>query len=132
MSIFLQIVAIGLCVVMLYGLFSHMKHKRLSESQTILWLVGVLGLLILSCFPSILQWTAQVLGVWWEPAVLIFFLLVVVFFIVFYHTLTITALESQITELAMQTALLRDENREQMKCLQEMQNKIKELEEQRK
>ena len=125
MSIFLQVVAIAVCLIMLYILFSHMKKRQLSEGQTIYWLVGIIGLLILSCFPGILHWIAGVLGVWWEPAVLIFFLLIIVIFIIFHHTLALTALESQVTEMAMQIALLQDENKKITKELQEMQGKMK-------
>lgn len=112
MSLFLQIVAILICLGMFFGLFQEMKKKRLSESSALLWLLGVIGLLVLSCFPGILSWVAGLLGIWWAPAALIFFALVVIILIIFYHAMSISQLESQVLELSMQIALLKNENEE--------------------
>ena len=73
---------------------------------------GVAGLLILSVFPKILPWAAQLLGIWWPPASLIFFFLIVIILIILRHTITISSMETEIKELAMQIALLKDENTE--------------------
>lgn len=70
------------------------------------------GLLLLSIFPKILPWAAELLGIWWPPASLIFFFLIVMILIILRHTITISAMETEIKELAMQVALLKDENRE--------------------
>lgn len=112
MSIILQIVSIAVCLLMLYGLCVEMKKKHLSENQAILWIGGVAGLLLLSIFPKILPWAAELLGIWWPPASLIFFFLIVMILIILRHTITISAMETEIKELAMQVALLKDENRE--------------------
>ena len=112
MSIVLQILSVAVCLLMLYGLCREMKKKHLSENQAILWIAGVAGLLILSVFPKILPWAAQLLGIWWPPASLIFFFLIVIILIILRHTITISSMETVIKELAMQIALLKDENTE--------------------
>ena len=112
MSIVLQILSVAVCLFMLYGLCREMKKKHLSENQAILWIAGVAGLLILSVFPKILPWAAQLLGIWWPPASLIFFFLIVIILIILRHTVTISSMETEIKELAMQIALLKDENTE--------------------
>lgn len=115
MGFFLQGIAIMICLLMMLGLFRMMKKKKLSENKALIWLLGTLGLLILSCFPDILKWIAGLLGIWWAPAALIFFLLIVIILIVFYHTLAISKFESQIMEMAMQIALLKEKNNEMEK-----------------
>lgn len=110
MSIILQIVSIAVCLLMLYGLCQEMKKKHLSENQAILWIGGVAGLLILSIFPQILPWAAGLLGIWWPPASLIFFFLVIIILIILRHTVTISAMETEIKELAMQIVLLKESN----------------------
>ena len=115
MSFFLQGIAIVICLLMMLGLFRMMKKKKLSENKALLWLIGTLGLLILSCFPDLLKWIAGLLGIWWAPAALIFFLLIVIILIVFYHTLAISKFEGQIMEMAMQIALLKEKNNEMEK-----------------
>ena len=112
MSIVLQILSVAVCLLMLYGLCREMKKKHLSENQAILWIAGVAGLLILSVCPKILPWAAQLLGIWWPPASLIFFFLIVIILIILRHTVTISSMETEIKELAMQIALLKDENTE--------------------
>lgn len=120
MSLFLKIVAVLICFGMFFGLFHEMKKKRLSESSALLWLLGVIGLLVLSCFPGILNWVAGLLGIWWAPAALIFFALVVIILIIFFHTISISQLESQVLELSMQVALLKDQNEEMSHKLTDM------------
>ena len=94
MGIILQIVSIAVCLLMLYGLCQEMKKRHLSENQAILWIAGAAGLLLLS------------------PASLIFFFLIVIIMIILRHTVTISSMETEIKELAMQVALLKDENSE--------------------
>ena len=55
---------------------------------------------------------AELLGIWWPPASLIFFFLIVIIMIILRHTVTISSMETEIKELAMQVALLKDENSE--------------------
>lgn len=112
MSIVLKIISVFICLLMIYGLCREMKRKKLSENQAILWLGGAFGLLILSAFPEILNEVAELLGIWWAPAALIFFLLVVIILIILRHTITISEMETEIKELAMQIALLKNENEE--------------------
>ncbi|WP_243126415.1 DUF2304 domain-containing protein [[Clostridium] hylemonae] len=112
MSILLKIISIVVCLLMFYGLCLEMKKRNLSENQAVLWLGGVLGLLLLSVFPQILPWAADILGIWWPPAALIFFLLVVIILIILRHTITISEMETEIKELAMQLTLLKDENKD--------------------
>lgn len=112
MSIVLKIISILICLLIIYGLCREMKRKKLSENQAMLWLAGAFGLLILSVFPEILTKVAGLLGIWWAPAALIFFLLIVIILIILRNTITISEMETEIKELAMQIALLKNENEE--------------------
>ena len=112
LSIVLKIVAVVVCLLMFYGLNQEMKKRNLSEHQAVFWLGGVVGLLVLSVFPQILSRVAGVLGIWWPPAALIFFLLIVIILIILRHTVTLSEMETEIKELAMQVTLLKDENEE--------------------
>jgi len=125
MSLLLQVVAVFICILMMLLLFKKMKQKKLSEEQALFWLTGVLGLLILSCFPQILGWIANLLGIWWAPATLIFFLLVVIIFIIFHHTIVITRMESEIKELAMQVVLIKEEKEKLEHILEGMKGENK-------
>ena len=120
MGLILQITAVAICIFMMSLLFKKMKQKRLSEEQAIFWIMGVLGLLVLSCFPGILGFIADVLGIWWAPATLIFFLLIVILLIIFHHTENITRMEAEIKELAMQVVLLKEEKEKMEEVIDRM------------
>ena len=109
MGILLKVIAVIICIGMLYGLGKQIIKKNLSESQAIFWIVGVLGLLVLSIFPEILSIVAGWLGIWWAPATLLFFLVVLLLIIVLLHTITLSKREAEIIEMAIQISLLKDE-----------------------
>ena len=109
MSYLLQLLAVILCLMGMGILFGKMRKKRISEEQALFWIMGVLGMLLLSCFPQILTFMADVLGIWWAPATLIFFLIIVIILIIFHHTEVITRMEAEVKELAMQVVLLKEE-----------------------
>lgn len=123
MSLILQIVAITICILALGLLFKRMKQKSISVEQALYWLSGVLGMLILACFPSILGYIADVLGIWWAPAALVFFLLVVIIVIIFNHTEAIARMDAEIKELGMQVVLLKEEIREIKESLDQMKGR---------
>lgn len=95
-----------------------MKNRKLTENQAVMWIGGTVGLLLLSLFPSILKWLSGLLGIWWAPASLIFFFLVVIVVIVLRHTMSISLLDNEINELAMQVMLLKERNEELEEKLQ--------------
>ena len=125
MSALLQNIAVLICLIMLYGVFREMKRQRMSESKALLWILGILGLLVLSCFPGILMWIAGVLGISWAPAALVFFAIIVIMMLLFYHTRTVSELEAQMMEMAMQVALLKEQTEDLNRQLADIQNERK-------
>ncbi len=118
MGILLQGIAVAVCLAFLYGLNRAMKNRKLTENQAVMWIGGTVGLLLLSLFPSILKRLSGLLGIWWAPASLIFFFLVVIVVIVLRHTMSISLLDNEINELAMQVMLLKERNEELEEKLQ--------------
>lgn len=118
MGILLQGIAVAVCLAFLYGLNRAMKNRKLTENQAVMWIGGTMGLLLLSLFPSILKRLSGLLGIWWAPASLIFFFLVVIVVIVLRHTMSISLLDNEINELAMQVMLLKERNEELEEKLQ--------------
>lgn len=118
MGILLQGIAVAVCLAFLYGLNRAMKNRKLAENQAVMWIGGTVGLLLLSLFPSILKRLSGLLGIWWAPASLIFFFLVVIVVIVLRHTMSISLLDNEINELAMQVMLLKERNEELEEKLQ--------------
>lgn len=110
MNIILRLSAVCVGWLLNILIINAMVKRKLSESQSILWLFASWVIIILGIFPSVISWTASVMGVWWPPAVFIALFCIVLYFIAFSHTKLITALRSEVTELAIQVTLLKEEN----------------------
>ena len=110
MGLVLTLLTIAIGIVMVFFVLKSMKAKKMDEFQAVAWLLGSLGIIVFGIFPQILGWLADLLGVWWPPAVLIFFLLVLAFFMLFRHAQAISVQTARLTELSMQVTLLQHEN----------------------
>jgi Uncharacterized conserved protein (DUF2304). len=82
-----------------------LAKKKLNERNTILWLTGALGILIIAAFPSLLNWTARKLGVDYPPALLFLFSALILLLIVLYQSIQISVLNSKLTQLVQYIAL---------------------------
>ena len=109
MSLLLKICAIIIGVAMLLRVASALKHKKLNDTEGVFWIFAALVLIVLSVFPWLIGWTADIFGIQWPPAVLIFAMVIVVFFIAFNHSKEITILKAQSAELGEQMSLLKEE-----------------------
>ena len=109
MSLLLKLIAVAIGVFMIFRVMRTMRKRKLSEAQSILWLLSAAVLVLLSIFPEIIAWGADILGVWWAPAILIFAVLVLFGFILFDHAEQVSMLHAQVMELSMQVGLLRHE-----------------------
>lgn len=109
MGLILKITALVIGIIMVYVVGRSMKKHRMSEVQSVFWLIGAFGVVVMGLFPEILYWAADIFGVWWPPTVLIFFLLVMILFILFNHAQEISVLRTEINELSMQLSLMKHE-----------------------
>lgn len=109
MGLILKIIAVVIGITMLYVVGQTTKRKKMNEVQSVFWLIGAVGIIVMGLFPGILSWAADFLGVWWPPSILIFFLLVLMLFLLFNHAQEISILRAEINELSMQLSLLKHE-----------------------
>lgn len=112
MSIFVNIgtVSVGIAVIVI--VFRLMIDKKMSESQSVLWIVIGMAAIILGVFPSLIPMIAGKLGIWYPPAVLLLIVSIGLLLIVFRNSVVASIHTDQLHELAIQVALLRDENSE--------------------
>lgn len=105
----LKIFAVLVGVFMMCMVTRTAKQKKMNEVQSIFWFIGAIGIIFMGLFHGVLAWMANILGVWWAPAILIFFLIVLLLFIGFNHAKEISILKAEVTELSMQVSLLKYE-----------------------
>src|SRR5574344_892649 len=77
--------------------------------ESIFWLIGTLIILILSIFPNLIIWLANIIGIEYAPSLL--FLLVAIFllFINFRNTQKISKQKEKILSLAQDVAILKND-----------------------
>ena len=98
------IVSSGLVVV---AVFELLRRRQVRERHAVWWVIASLFALVISIFPSLLEWLAKVVGVA-APINLGFFVTIVILFLLsVQHGAEFTTLEDKTRALAEQTAFLR-------------------------
>ena len=114
LSLGITIIAIAVGIILLVMVGLSMKKKQISDYQGIVWIITALLIIIFGAFPGILGFLADILGVWWAPAILLFADAVLIGFICFIHSKEISLLKAQVTELSEQISILRAERQEEL------------------
>jgi len=110
MSILVKILTIVTGLILILYVIKLMVNKKMTESQSVLWLLIGAAAIILGLFPSIVTYIADLLGVWYPPTIMFLIAYIGLLFIVLKNTTTISVQSNQINELFMQIALLNTEN----------------------
>ncbi len=122
MNTILSVAVIVVGLVMVGVVLRAVKNKRMNEANAVVWLVGAVGIVILGIFPGIITWVASIFGIFWAPSALVFFLIVLAFLLLFYHTQEISLLTAKLTEISVHVTLLKHENSELKKELEQYCN----------
>lgn len=110
MSILVNIFTVATGLILIFYVINLMVNRKMSESQSVLWLTIGLAAIILGFFPSIITFIADLLGVWYPPTIAFLIAYIGLLFIVLKNTTVISVQSNQISELFMQIALLNMEN----------------------
>ncbi|MFD0697134.1 DUF2304 domain-containing protein [Paenibacillus sp. GCM10027628] len=86
-----------------------LAKKKINERNTLLWLSGAIGILLISAFPSLLNWTAKKIGVDYPPALLFLFSALILLIIVLHQSIQISVLNEKVKQLAQHVALQKVE-----------------------
>lgn len=117
MSIWVNIFTIVSGFVLILYIVKSMVNKRMTESQSVLWLLIGAAEIVLGIFPSIITFIANLLGIWYPPSIMFLIAYIGLLFIVLKNTTTISIQSNEISELYMQIALLNMENEKLRKDL---------------
>ena len=112
MSILVNIATIFVGVGLISYVMGLIVKKRMSESQSVLWIgIGIVAV-ILGIFPTLIPWIAEMLGIWYAPSILLLVATIGLLLILFRNTVIVSEHADEIHELTIQIALLKDENEE--------------------
>ena len=99
---------IAAIVVILYMIHSIRKDK-LSVSNSFMWIIFCIGLLILSIFPKSLDWLAVALGIDYPPTLFLSIAIIILFILVFIQSKKIEELHKKVIDLGQELSIVKNE-----------------------
>ena len=94
--------------IVLYMLISIRKNK-LTINNSIVWIIFCIVLIVLSIFPTSLDWLANILGISYPPALFLTIAIIVIFIMLFYQSKKIEDLQRKIINLSQEVSILKEE-----------------------
>lgn len=85
-----------------------MVNKKISESQSVLWLLIGLVTIILGFFPRIINIIADMLGVWYPPTISFLVAYIAMLFIVLKNTVMASIHSDQLNEVILELVLAKE------------------------
>ena len=111
-------VALAILVALaIVGIIVLVRRRHLKAKYSLLWLSLGAVMVVIAAVPGLLDWTAERLGIWYQPTLLILLGLALLLLIVVHFSYELTRSENRTRELAEQLALLR-------LCVTELQQSI--------
>ena len=112
-------VVVGMALILI--VISLIVKKKMSESQAVLWIcIGGVAI-ILGVFPGLIPMIAHALGIWYAPSILLLVASIGLLLITFRNSVVLSGHTDELHELAITIALLKDENKELKKKIEEME-----------
>ena len=110
-----------IAIILIMYIYHNVKKNMLSQDESILWIIGAFFILILSIWPNIVIWLADIVGIAYPPSFL--FLITSVFLVVFLfrNSQQISVLKEKNKELIQDLALLE----KRLRDLETLKNKEK-------
>lgn len=100
------------------------KKRKLKEQYALLWLFLSVLMMVLSLFPSGLDWIAKLIGVKYAPSLLYLLAILGIFCILLHLTITVSVLAERTTKLA-QVIAIYEEKLYQLQDVNQHQNRSK-------
>ena len=110
MNIRIQIIVAVIVLIALCVIVNMIRKKRLELRYALAWLIVGVGILILDCFPILIDWLAHKLGIASPVNILFFFGFCFSLMIIFVLTISISRMSIRIKQLAQEIALYEKRN----------------------
>ena len=108
-----HIVVIGVVLVGAWFLLRMLRRRQLRGKYTLLWMFVGIAVLALAVFPSLLDHTANLLGIYSGPNLLFLLAIAFLLLVCIYFSWELSRLEERSRLLAEEVAILRGEQDEQ-------------------
>ena len=112
MELRIQIVAVLVTAILLFGILELVRSRRLLERYAILWLFSAAVLLGLSLWRGLLEDVASAVGIYYAPSALFVIAFGFILVLLLHFSVAVSRLSEQAKVLAQRLALLEARNRE--------------------
>jgi hypothetical protein len=112
MELRVQLVAVVLTAVLLFGILELVRSRRMLERYAVLWLFSALVLLALAAWKGLLETVAHAIGIYYAPSALFAVAFGFILVLLLHFSVAVSRLSEQAKVLAQRLALLEERNRE--------------------
>lgn len=102
-NIFFIIIAILVIIYIFYSI----RKNRLSIANSFIWILFCIILLILSIWPTSLDWLANIMGISYPPALFLTIVAVILFIMNFVQSKKIEDLHKKVIDLGQELSILK-------------------------
>ncbi len=103
-------------------IFNAIRKGKLTVDLSLMWILGAIGIFILGCFPNIIIFFANIIGIAYAPSLLFLLGIAFLLLLVLSNTLTISDLKEKNKELTQALAILEERFRKQENSSKEDKN----------
>lgn len=97
-------------LIIVYIFYSIRKNK-LDIPNSFIWIVFCVILLILSIWPTSLDWLANILGISYPPTLFLTIAVVILFIMIFVQSKKIEDLHKKVIDLGQELSILKNKNK---------------------
>ncbi len=101
----LQIILLLISIVFFFKIIRYIKKSKLTTDLAIIWILWGCGLIVISLFPSIVTFIANLLGIITTINALFLIMIFFLYCLVFYLFLKVSYLEDKLRKLAQYIAI---------------------------
>jgi hypothetical protein len=112
MQLRIQIVAVVVTAVLLFGILELVRSRRLLERYAILWLFSATVLLALAAWKGLLEKLSHAVGIYYAPSALFVIAFGFILVLLLHFSVAVSRLAEQSKVLAQRLALLEARNRD--------------------
>ena len=98
-------------LIVIFYMIHSIRKDKLSVTNSFIWIVFCIGLLILSIFPKSLDWLAVSLGIEYPPALFLTIAVVILFVITFIQSKKIYDLQKKVIDLGQELSILKGDKK---------------------
>ncbi len=95
----------------IFYIFVSIRKNKLSITNSFIWVVFCVALLLLAIFPKSLDWLATLLGIDYPPALFLTIAVVILFVLNFIYSKKIEDLNKKLIHLAQEVSILKEDKK---------------------